>query len=239
MPFTLDQVIPWGRSMDEYEAMFALSEQDLDSRILSCADGPAGFNAEMHARGKSVISIDPVYQFTAEEIQRRIDAVYPSVMEQLQQNLDDFVWTDIASPAALGKLRLKTMARFLADFPAGKTAGRYQSYSLPTLPFADQTFDLALCSHFLFLYSGQFSADFHCQSIQEMLRVAGEVRIFPLITLEGAPSPHLEKVYKWLAASGLRYEVKTVDYEFQRGGNRMLRIWLDKPAWLDQVNGTK
>ncbi len=230
MPFTLDQVVPWGRSMDEYKAMFALSEQDLDSRILSCADGPAGFNAEMHARGKRVISIDPVYQFTADEIQDRIDTVYPTVMEQLQQNLDDFVWTSIVSPKALGRLRLKTMARFLVDFPAGKTAGRYQACSLPVLPFDNRTFDLALCSHFLFLYSRQFSADFHCQAIQEMLRVAGEVRIFPLITLESQPSPHLESICKWLTTSDLRHEVKTVDYEFQRGGNRMLRIWSNTPG---------
>jgi len=230
MPFTLDQVIPWGRSMDEYKAMFALSEQDQDSRILSCADGPAGFNAEMNARGKRVISIDPVYQFTADEIQDRIDAVYPTVMAQLEQNLDDFVWTSIVSAKALGKLRLKTMARFLVDFPAGKTAGRYQACSLPSLPFADQAFDLALCSHFLFLYSGQLSADFHCQAIQEMLRVAGEVRIFPLITLERLPSPHMEVVCKRLAASGFRYEVQTVDYEFQRGGNQMLRIRSNTPV---------
>ena len=229
MPFTLDQVIPWGRSMDEYKAMFALSEQDLDSQILSCADGPAGFNAEMHVRGKRVISIDPIYQFSAEEIQRRIDAVYPTVMEQLQQNPDDFVWTSIASPEALGKLRLKTMARFLDDFPAGKTAERYQSCCLPDLSFANQTFDLALCSHFLFLYSRQFSEDFHRQAIQEMLRVAAEVRIFPLITLEGQASPHLKATYKWLTASGLRHEVKTVDYEFQRGGNRMLKIRSNTP----------
>lgn len=224
MPFTLDQVIPWGRSMGEYEAMFALTKQDLDSQILSCADGPACFNAEMNGRGKWVVSIDPIYQFTADEIQGRIDAVYPTVMEQLEQNFDDFVWTSIASPAALGKLRLKTMARFLADFPAGKTAGRYQACCLPVLPFDNQIFNLALCSHFLFLYSGQFSADFHCQAIEEMLRVAGEVRIFPLITLEGRPSPHLEEAFRWLTASGHRYEVQTVDYEFQRGGNRMLKI---------------
>ena len=230
MSFTLDQVIPWGRSMDEYKAMFALSEQDLNAQVLSCADGPAGFNAEMNRRGKRVISIDPVYQFTADEIQRRIDAVYPVVMEQLEQNLDDFVWTSIASPAALGKLRLKTMARFLADFPAGKTAGRYQACCLPVLPFDNQTFNLALCSHFLFLYSGQFSADFHCQAIGEMLRVAAEVRIFPLVTLESRPSPHQEEVFRWLTASGHRYEVQTVDYAFQRGGHQMLRIRSNTPV---------
>jgi hypothetical protein len=211
--------------MAEYIAMFALSEHDLDSSILSCADGPAGFNAEMRAAGQTVISADPIYQFTAEEIRGRIDAVYPTVMEQLERNIDDYVWTTIASPAALGKLRWETMERFLADFPDGKKQGRYRPRSLPALPFADQAFDLALCSHFLFLYSKQYAAEFHYQSIREMLRVAKEVRIFPLLTFEGRPSPHVDAVCEWLAQAGWRYEVKAVDYEFQRGGNQMLRIW--------------
>jgi hypothetical protein len=45
MTFTLDSVVPWGRSFDEYVAMFALSEEDLGRRVLGCADGPASFNA--------------------------------------------------------------------------------------------------------------------------------------------------------------------------------------------------
>ena len=30
MPFTLDQILPWGRSFDEYVAVFALTADDLD-----------------------------------------------------------------------------------------------------------------------------------------------------------------------------------------------------------------
>jgi hypothetical protein len=44
--FTLDRIVPWGRSFDEYQHMFALSDVDLRSRILGCADGPAAFNVE-------------------------------------------------------------------------------------------------------------------------------------------------------------------------------------------------
>ncbi|MCL7488382.1 MAG: hypothetical protein M8357_09450 [Desulfobulbaceae bacterium] len=135
--------------MDEYIAMFDLSAQDLASRILSCADGPAGFNAEMRAAGRTVFLVDPVYQFNAEEIRDRIDAVYPTVMEQLDQNLDDYVWTRIPPPDALGKLRLETMEKFLADFSGGKKEGRYRPGCLPALPFEDQAFDIVLCSHFL------------------------------------------------------------------------------------------
>ena len=61
--------------------------------------------------------------------------------------------------------------------------GRYRNGELPTLPFADRSFDLALSSHFLFLYTEQFDESFHSSSIAEMGRVADEVRIFPLLAL--------------------------------------------------------
>ena len=46
-------------------------------------------------------------------------------------------------------------------------------------PLADDSFDLALCSHLLFLYTDHLDAAFHIAAVQELLRVAGEVRIFP------------------------------------------------------------
>lgn len=224
MPFTLDNVVPWGRSMDEYVAMFSLSAQDLASRILGCGDGPASFNAEMTALGHSVVSIDPLYQFSSEEIRQQIDKTYSTVMQQLRDNRDDYVWTSISSPEALGELRLQSMDRFLLDFPDGKSTGRYLTGELPVLPFENKSFGLALCSHLLFLYSEQLSTEFHCQAIQELLRVARQVRVFPLLTLGGMPSPHLDPVCKHLRGTGHTCEIKMVDYEFQRGGNQMLRV---------------
>ena len=43
------------------------------------------------------------------------------------------------------------MEAFLADYDEGKTAGRYVDAELPALPFPNQSFDVAVCSHFLFL----------------------------------------------------------------------------------------
>jgi hypothetical protein len=42
--------------------MFVLSDADLGLRILSCADGPASFNAESTRRGTAVVSMDPLYR---------------------------------------------------------------------------------------------------------------------------------------------------------------------------------
>jgi len=67
--------------------------------------------------------------------------------------------------------------------------------------------------------------DFHVAALREMLRVAMEVRVFPLLQLGGAPSPHVTGVCDALAAPGVRVTVEPVPYEFQRGGNHMLRVY--------------
>ncbi|MBD0267288.1 MAG: class I SAM-dependent methyltransferase [Cyanobacteria bacterium Co-bin8] len=225
MAFTLDKVVPWGRSFAEYVAMFALSKTDLEQRILGCGDGPAAFNSELTQQGGRVTSTDPIYQFTAEEIRARIAATFAEVVEKTRQNWDDFNWTSIRSPEELGQVRMAAMEQFLADFDLGKAQRRYITASLPELPFADDSFDLALCSHFLFLYSPQFDAEFHLAAVQEMLRVAPEVRIFPLVELGNARSRHLDWVMAQLKALGHSLQVRTVAYEFQKGGNEMLCIY--------------
>ena len=224
MGFTLEKVVPWGRSFEEYVSMFRLTASDLEKRILGCGDGPASFNSTLTRQGGQVISLDPTYAFSAAEIQQRIDETYAVVMEQTHRNKDEFVWAQIKSPAALGKIRMDAMSEFLADFPEGKEQGRYVTGALPELSFADRQFDLALCSHFLFLYSEQVSEDFHVQSILELCRVADEVRIFPLLELGAVPSRHVEPVMKRLEDVGCRIRIEPVPYEFQRGGNRMMVI---------------
>src|SRR5574337_451064 len=80
--FTLDQVVPWGRSFDEYRRMFTLSDADLRLRILGCADGPASFNAEATRRGSTVVSSDPLYRLEAVRIRNRIAVTYDHVLDQ-------------------------------------------------------------------------------------------------------------------------------------------------------------
>ncbi len=221
--FTLDQVVPWGRSFEEYRAMFSLTDADLDGRILGCGDGPASFNATASRLGKRIVSCDPIYQFSAADIRRRIDETCEQVLTQTRQNQHEFVWTSIPSVEELGRVRMQAMDAFLEDYPGGVTEGRYVAAELPTLPFTDGEFDLALCSHFLFLYSAQLGEAFHRDAVRELARVAREVRVFPLLALGGAPSPFVEGCMQVLREAGVDAVVERVDYEFQRGGNHMLR----------------
>lgn len=224
MAMILEKVVPFGRSFDEYVQMFNLSSADLSGRILGVGDGPASFNAEATQQGYSVTSVDPIYTFSGQEIRTRFDAVVDDIINQVEATPDDWVWTYHGSPAGLRANRVRALNAFLQDYDSGKTAGRYITGELPALPFASHQFSLALCSHLLFLYSAQLDYDFHLQSIQEMLRLAPEVRIFPLLTLMLHRSSYLDSISQTLAASGYSVAIQPVTYELQKGGNEMLVI---------------
>ncbi|WP_340819600.1 SAM-dependent methyltransferase [Methanolobus sp. WCC4] len=227
MAVQYQKVVPWGRSFQEYVDMFDLSESDLGRSILGCGDGPASFNCEMTRQGRSVVSVDPIYSLDRDAIEKRIDETYAEVLEQTRENQDKFVWENISSVEELGRIRMDSMKLFLDDFEKGKEEGRYISGGLPELPLEDNSFDLALVSHLLFLYSEQLSFDFHIQAVDELLRVAGEVRIFPLVDLNSRKSIHLDEVISYLMSRGFDVSEEKVDYEFQKGGNTMLRIVRD------------
>ena len=221
----LQTIVPWGRNLSEYIDMFRLTDDELkNSKILGCGDGPASFNAEVTALGGKIISIDPTYQFSTEQIASRIDEVALEVMAEVRKKQEDFVWKNIPNPDALYTMRMSAMQIFLADFDSGKEEGRYRYEMLPSLSFNNAQFDLALSSHFLFLYSEHLDEQFHKDAIAEMLRVAKEVRIFPLVTLTGEVSPHLVSVITYLEAKGYSCEVSKTTYEFQKGGDEMLVV---------------
>ena len=228
MTFTLDKVVPWGRSFDEYVAMFSLSKSDLAGCILGCGDGPASFNSILTKRGGKIISVDPLYRFSADEIKNRINETYHEIIEQTRKNKKEFAWNNIRSVEEMGRIRMKAMEEFLSDYEAGREEGRYVEADLPSLPFGDKEFTLAICSHFLFLYSEQLSEEFHIQSIKELCRVSNEVRIFPLLELGAIKSRHLEPVIAKIQEHGYNLEVTRVPYEFQKGGNEVLNVSLDK-----------
>jgi hypothetical protein len=222
--FTLDQVVPWGRSFDEYCRMFDLTDDELQLRIVGCGDGPASFNAQATRRGARVVSCDPIYRLEIAQIRDRIAATYDTILDQTRRNAGEFVWDSIQSVEALGRIRMAAMEEFLDDYGPGRIEGRYVDAELPTLPFPDAAFDLALCSHFLFLYTSQLGQPFHRSAIREMARVAAEVRIFPLLALGGAPSPYVDTTIGELRDAGYNCSIEDVPYEFQRGGNRMMRV---------------
>ena len=224
MSVVLEEVVPWGRTLDEYRLLFDLSDEDIRSRIIGCGDGPASFNAEMCELGFRVTSVDPIYSLTRSDIEKRIAHTYPTIIDQCKTSRHNFIWSYFSDPDHLGAHRLAAMNRFLADLELGLRERRYVPESFPVLSFATGEFDLALCSHLLFLYSDQLSLEFHLDAVREMCRVAGEARIFPLLDLNCEVSRHIDPVVSQLCDEGYAVELRPVSYEFQRGGNQMMKV---------------
>ncbi len=222
MPIQYKEVVPWGRNLDEYIRMFGLTKRALRLNILGCGDGPASFNVEWSALGGHVTSVDPLYYFDHETIEKRIAETYEDVLKQTHAHQENFVWQSISSPEELGHIRMEAMQRFLASYEAGRADEKYIPGELPVLSFNDQTFDLALSSHFLFLYTDNLTFDFHVASIREMLRIAKEVRIFPLLDVNAQESHYLAGILETFQE--YKPEIHKVNYEFQRGGNKMLKL---------------
>lgn len=220
----LENVVPWGRSFDEYKDIFSLTETDLNKSILGCGDGPASFNAELTLLGGNIVSIDPTYQFDALAFKTRVSQVYDEIMPQMHLNKDKYLWKSIPSVEALGDIRMNAMNTFISDYEQGKKSGRYLNESLPKLSFNNKQFDIALCSHYLFLYSEHVNLEQHIESIIELCRVAKEVRIYPLLSLNGNKSPHLEAVISALNNLKLTTSLTDVEYQFQKGATQMLVV---------------
>ncbi len=227
MAMILDKVVPFGRSLDEYCKMFNLTLEDKTKKIIGVGDGPASFNAEMNQAGCRVISVDPIYVFTTKNIEKRFYEVVDPIIEQVKKSPGDWSWNYHKSPEDLRKNRIDVLNQFLNDYEGGKKEGRYRVGELPNLDFTDNEFDIALCSHLLFLYSEHLDYEFHLKSISEMLRIAREVRVFPLLTLMLKPSQHLSDIIKEMKSNGYEVKVEAVEYELQRGGNEMLVIKRD------------
>ena len=223
MAFKLNSVVPWGRNMEEYILMFRLNESDLSKKIAGFGDGPACFNCEMTERSGSVISFDPIYQFSKTDLEKRIEEVRVIVMRQMSENMDNYVWKNIKNLDELEFTRMSAMRRFLSDYEKGKAEGRYVFHELPNrLIYDDNHFDIGLSSHFLLMYTS-LGYDFHIASMTEMLRVCKEIRIFPIVDLDANKTFLTEKVIDYFKKD---YKVKVVktEYEFQKGENKLLII---------------
>ena len=223
MAFLLDNVVPWGRNIDEYKEMFLISTEDKNKNIAGFGDGPASFNSQATKEGFFVRSFDPIYQFSREQLEKRIEEVRIMVMQQIAENKDNYVWSKIHNLDELETVRMSAMKEFLRDYEIGKSEGRYIYHELPNqLPYENGAFDIGLCSHFLLMYTS-LGYDFHVASINEMLRVCKEVRIFPICDLDGQSAKMINDVIAYLSE---RYsvEIKQTEYEFQKGANRLLKI---------------
>ena len=211
------------RSFAEYEAFFALTADDLAGAVLDCSAGASGFAAAVNRNGGRVTAADPAYALGAERLHAEAEASAARGGGIVADHDDRFVWSWYGSRERRDELRRSALAQFAADLRARPAT--YVPASLPRLPFRNGAFDLALCSHLLFTWSDVFDEAWHEQALLELLRVAGQVRVFPLVVQgTGDPVSFLPALLDRLRGRGHGADVVTVPYEFQRDANQMLRL---------------
>ncbi|WP_425956782.1 hypothetical protein [Xylanimonas sp. McL0601] len=220
MSSTPAPILVSSRNPEEYRAFFALTSADLACRVLDCSAGAAGFAAAVNAAGGDVTAVDPVYS-DLDALRLEVERSAADGVAIIDAHDSRFTWGWYGSRERRQALRDDARSAFLADLAAHPET--YVVGGLPALPFDDDAFDLALCSHLLFTWADVFDAEWHRAALRELLRVAPEVRVFPLVRQgAGEPVEFLPALLEELRTEGRTAEVRKVGYEFQIGADEML-----------------
>lgn len=216
-------VLVSARSLSEYVDMFGLDAADLAGRILDCPGGAASAVAEISAAGGDAIAVDPQYSRGAADLRSRILTDVDRAVRHLQRREVDYDWDVRGSLVGHEEARRTAAGRMLDDLAAAPE--RYVAGALPSLPLADDSADLALCSHLLFTYADRMDLTDHVEAIVEMARVAPEVRIYPLVDHAGNPLPDLVRsVISKLKKERLTSRIEPVERPFQLAATTRLVV---------------
>ena len=211
-----------GRTFEEYLALFGLDRTDLtDGPILDCPGGPSSFTAVTAALGTEVRAVDPMYERPLDALEAECHDAVERNVSQLHEKRDLFVWDYYGDVETRGRYLRAAAERFLTDL--ARHPDRYVAAGLPALPFADDTFELTLSGNLLFVYDDRLDRAFHEAAVRELLRVtAGEVRLFPLASLDRTRSTFVGDLVETLRVEGVDARFASVDYEFQPGATEVL-----------------
>lgn len=210
-----------GRTAEEYARFFDLDPAKWDS-VLDCGAGPSSFAASTRDE-TDVVAVDPVYAAPASELRERGAASVERVASHFSGLEERFVWQFYDDLDDRVEYLECAHDRFFEDFAA--SPDRYVAAALPRLPFREDSFDLALTAHLLFMYEDRLDEAFHYRAVAELCRVArSQVRVYPLATLGGQSAEYVDPVVSRLEADGHRVARRPIPFEFQRGADEMLVV---------------
>lgn len=210
------------RSFREYEAMFALTEDELHGKLLDCPGGASSFAAIANERGTRVTAGDPVYALPTPGLRAPVKGESDRGSAHTMAGVDRYRWDFYGDPEVHREMRTSSAAQFSRDVE--RHPDRYVAASLPLLPFDDRRFDLVSSSRFLFIYADRLDEDFHLSALVELHRTCRhEVRVFLLFDQAGQPlSVMVDSLLDRLERRGIDAAIPHVSYEFQPGGNKLL-----------------
>lgn len=211
-----------GRSWQEYLKMFDLDLEEIYRySILDCAAGASSFTAHMNSLGFDAVAADILYGEDPDVLEGKCAKHLDSLIYSIKKVGHIFVWNFFPSVDELKKQRMVAGVEFVEDYKNHRK--RYVEADLTKLPFKDSSFQMVLCSHLLFIYDHRLDYEFHMNSIGEMLRVSSkELRIYPIVKNKGKRSEFVDKLI--CDFDDCDIEIVSVDYEFRKNGNEMIRI---------------
>lgn len=215
----------WGHHVPEYKAMFDLSDVSLQVNLLEYGCGASAVNTELHQEGVTMVSVDPLFALSKPDLIQKVTDDFDARAEQVLADQAQFDVRNYGGMDAFLASRRAGIDAFFSDYNAGVEEGRYRALVDGALPFENFAFDLALSSHYLFANAADDAVAYHLNVIQDLARVAKEVRIFPLIERTGTPSAILGPVLLGLQQANFGSEVREVSCALYPEGNAMLRVW--------------
>lgn len=214
----LKDTVLLGRNFNEYVRMFNLNEDLLSNKILDVASGVSSFCAEGNKKGYNITSSDKIYNLKPEEIEEKCKKDLDFMEKHLRGMFkNNFNWNEFKTVDEWKKTRERTYKTFIEDYKTNRKRYIYTTY--PKTNFKDDEFAISLVGHFLLLYDNILNYQFHKETIDELLRISEEIRIFPILNLRGEKSIFLDKILKEYKA-----RIEKTDYEFMKGGNKVLII---------------
>lgn len=200
--------------------MFSLTGDELAAmRIFHCYAGGSVFAAQMQQQPHPVIACDPLYTKPVSEIKAKLEQTQQALLTHPEKYAITREQAEIFVRSHQAKMQL-----LLADLPKGIQEKRYTGDHFPTLTYEKEAFDLALIAHYLFT-DDKLDTAFQITALQELMRIANEVRVFPLITRSGALAMGVGEVVAALQNLGFGVEIRSVPFMLQKQGNAMLRVW--------------
>lgn len=226
-----------GRTYVEYRDIFSLDDKLLGKGpVLDCPAGAASFAAEAKDLGFDVTACDILYDRSVHELVEKGEEDILHIERKVKEVPELFNWNYYENIDNLITVRRKALDGFSADFRKGTEEGRYRCVTLPALPFPDNHFSLVLSSHFLFLYGDWLEYGFHIDCLKELVRVCfGEVRIYPLSGLDAKPYKYVDRIVSDLDMRGIRADIIEVPFEFQKGSNKMMKLYTSSGGRYDGI----
>lgn len=203
-------------------AFFDLDIESIKNRrVLDCPSGVSSFITEAKSRGVAAYGCDVLYCYDRNSLrlhgEKSIEKIYADTSWTADNN-----FTFYHAIQRHREYRTRALKLFYTDY----NTTNYWFAELPKLPYGNDSFDLVLSSHLLFVYDDRLDLAFHEASITEMLRVGKEIRIFPLVDYKNSRKDEQDSLSPFVCRIIEKFggEIVKVDFEFQKNAEYMLRI---------------